>query len=463
MNSVLLVGSGGREHAIAAALVGSGDVRLFAASERANPGIAACAEAVLPTERDHGAMIEFCRTHSVDFCVIGPEAPLAAGLTDDLDEAGFPCASPSREAAEIESNKQFMRTLMARYALPGLIGYHATGSVEDAIAYAERQDWRVAIKPLGLTSGKGVKVWGDHFDDALGGAAYVREVIESSVSGHSRVLLEELAIGEEFTLHFYCDGRRAVPSPLIQDHKRAFDGDAGPNTGGMGSYSCPDGMLPFVSSMDYAQAVDIGQRVVDMMRLQGRPFRGILYGQFIVTADGLRVIEFNARFGDPEAINALELLQTPFVDVCKAMIAGELSEGALTFRPVATVVLYVVPENYGVDPKVGEIICVDEAAIRECGATAYFASCDRVDRREGFAVKTTSSRTLAMYAEAPSVDAAQRKTLTAIHTLTGRFSYRSDIGSEASLAKKIARMTSLYGGVGSARAASASLRGRDRT
>lgn len=432
MTTFLLVGSGGREHAIAAALVRDGDVRLYAASERTNPGIAACAEAVLPTERDHAAIVEFCRTHAVDYCVIGPEAPLAAGLTDDLEEAGFPCASPSRAAAEIESNKRFMRALMARHAMPGLIDYHAAASVDDAVAYARRYDWRVAIKPLGLTSGKGVKVWGDHFDDARGGTAYVREVIESSVSGHSQVLLEELAIGEEFTLHFYCDSTRAIPSPLIQDHKRAFDGDAGPNTGGMGSYSCPDGLLPFVSAAEYAQAVDVGQRVVDVMRLEGRPFRGILYGQFIVTADGLRVIEFNARFGDPEAVNALELLDTSFADVCKAMILGELTEGALTFRPVATVVTYVVPENYGVNPTVGEIIMIDQTAIRECGATPYFASCDRVDQGEGLAVKTTSSRTLAMYAEAPSVHVAQSRALAAIRTLTGHFSYRSDIGTKAS-------------------------------
>jgi len=445
MDNVLLVGSGGREHAIAEALVRHGGVRLFVAMAHANPGVARLAEVVLRTETDVDQIVRFAREHEVDFCVVGPEAPLGAGLCDALESAGVPCASPSRAAARIETSKTFMRELLDRHSLPGRIRYLRTTDRGEARAFAEELDWRIAVKPVGLTSGKGVRVWGDHFSHADDVVAYIDEVLTTAVSGHAEVVLEELLEGQEFTLHFYCDGTTAVPSPPIQDHKRAFDGDKGPNTGGMGAYSCADHRLPFLRPADYQQATVIGQRVVDVLAAEGHPFRGILYGQFMVTAAGPKIIEFNARFGDPEAINALALLETPYSMVCRAQIGGTLDDLDLVFREVATVVLYVVPKGYGGrDPKAGARITVDESAVAAHGADVFYASCDLVAERDGRTeIATTSSRTLAVYAEAATTGAARGKALRAIDTLQGEFAWRTDIGSDDVLRAKAAHVDSL--------------------
>ncbi|HEX7166254.1 MAG TPA: phosphoribosylamine--glycine ligase [Acidimicrobiales bacterium] len=446
MENVLLVGSGGREHAIAKALVRDDRVRLFAALATSNPGVLDLAEATVDTETDAAAIVAFAKEHAVDLCVVGPEAPLAAGVSDALEAAGFPCASPTQAAARIESSKIFMRDLLDRHEVPGQIRYCQTTDLGEAIAFAEALEWQVAVKPVGLTSGKGVKVWGDHFDTPESATAYVREVLEQSVSGHDEVVVEELLVGQEFTLHFYCDGARALPTPLIQDHKRAHDGDKGPNTGGMGAYSCADGRLPFVTDGDYEAACRIGQRVVEAMAADGNPFKGVLYGQFMVTAAGPKVIEFNARFGDPEAINALSLLETPFVDVCWAMVGGGLADLDVRHRHAATLVLYVVPAGYGTSPAAGEKIVVDEAALAAAGAQPFYASCRLLDRTgEVVTIETTSSRTLGVYAEGETPDDARRNALRAIDTIGGRFTHRTDIGSAGVLAGKIESMRALRG------------------
>jgi phosphoribosylamine--glycine ligase len=199
------------------------------------------------------------------------------------------------------------------------------------------------VKPDGLTAGKGVKVFGEHLHSIDQAFAYATEVLET----HPRVQIEERLEGEEFSLQTITDGRSVIHCPLVQDHKRAFAGDQGPNTGGMGSYSCADFSLPFLSDADVLQAHIISEKVIEALNAEtGRPYKGVLYGGFIATADGVRLIEYNARFGDPEAMNVLPILDADFADLCFSVAEGTLGDTSWSFQSRATVCKYVVPEAY---------------------------------------------------------------------------------------------------------------------
>ncbi len=444
MEKVLLVGSGAREHAMADALVRDGKAILHAAIAVDNPGIMRLAESIVHTESDIQAIIEHCRKHEIQFCLVGPEKPLEEGVTDALSKAGFPCAAPSQAAARIETNKAFMRSLLEKYDVPGRIEYMETASLPDAVGFSKRLDWKVAVKPLGLTSGKGVKVWGDHFQMPEQVEQYIHEILSTGMSGHSRVIIEELLRGQEFTVHFFCDGNSAIPTPAIQDHKRAYDDDRGPNTGGMGSYSSSDGLLPFLDMQAYDEAVMIGQRVIDALKAEGCPFKGILYGQFMLTQHGPKIIEFNARFGDPEAMNTLTLLRSSYVDICKAIVQGTLTEEMLRFAPEASVTRYIVPRGYGSCPEEGKEVTIDEKGIRETGSSLFYASCNLLGKQGDITkIRTTRSRTLAVTATGEDIASAQRKTQNALQFVEGEVYFRSDIGTEDSLTKKVAAMRAL--------------------
>ncbi|HPP45428.1 MAG TPA: phosphoribosylamine--glycine ligase, partial [Methanomassiliicoccaceae archaeon] len=355
---VLVVGGGGREHALAAALERSG-AELYSAMRNNNPGIARLAKEVrLVRETDVSSILEFARAAGVDIAVMGPEAPLEAGLVDALEAEGIGCVGPTKAAARLETSKSFARELMQRYGVPGNLRFASFDDLDEAKGYVREAGFELAIKPVGLTGGKGVKVQGEHLHDIKESEAYLEEIFGQGLGGGS-VILEERAVGEEFTLQVFCDGRNVVPMPLVQDHKRAYEGDVGPNTGGMGSYSAEDHLLPFVSESDKEAALDILRRTVEAIAQEGHPYRGVLYGQFMLTRDGPRVIEFNARFGDPEAMNVLSILETPFLEVCEGIVDGSLSPN-VSFARKATVCKYVVPAGYGTAPQSGKPIEVDE-------------------------------------------------------------------------------------------------------
>ncbi|HOQ26727.1 MAG TPA: phosphoribosylamine--glycine ligase, partial [Methanomassiliicoccaceae archaeon] len=382
---VLVVGGGGREHALAAALERSG-AELYSAMRNNNPGIARLAKEVrLVRETDVSSILEFARAAGVDIAVMGPEAPLEAGLVDALEAEGIGCVGPTKAAARLETSKSFARELMQRYGVPGNLRFASFDDLDEAKGYVREAGFELAIKPVGLTGGKGVKVQGEHLHDIKESEAYLEEIFGQGLGGGS-VILEERAVGEEFTLQVFCDGRNVVPMPLVQDHKRAYEGDVGPNTGGMGSYSAEDHLLPFVSESDKEAALDILRRTVEAIAQEGHPYRGVLYGQFMLTRDGPRVIEFNARFGDPEAMNVLSILETPFLEVCEGIVDGSLSPN-VSFARKATVCKYVVPAGYGTAPQSGKPIEVDEEAVAREGARLYYAM---VDGEAGRVVTTTS-------------------------------------------------------------------------
>jgi phosphoribosylamine--glycine ligase len=425
---ILVVGGGGREHAIARALSRGTGLQLFSVMARPNPGILRLAKKTyIHRETDTSGVVGFAKKEGVDYAFIGPEAPLEAGIVDDLERAGVACVGPGRAAARLETDKGFCREMMDRHSIAGCPKYRICHSVDEAVSFIRDFGGDLAIKPIGLTGGKGVRIMGEQID-AAGAVSYVRQL-------GGNVVLEERLIGEEFTLQAFVDGTHLVSMPLVQDHKRAFDGDVGPNTGGMGSYSMPDHMLPFVSTNDYNTALDIMRSVVAVMRKIQEPYKGVLYGQFMNTADGPKVIEFNARFGDPEAMNVLSLLKSDLGDTVARITEGSLSSGVVLFENAATVCKYIVPEGYPDIPKAGDMLTIGH----QNKALLYYAN---VEERGG-QLYTQTSRTLAFVGIGPTLEEAEKCAEDAASSEQGQVRSRRDIGTADLLNKRCNHMKEL--------------------
>jgi len=438
---VLVVGGGGREHTIVEALRRS-QADIYAAMSNQNPGIRRRSKEVLLGDvTDVERIVSWAKGHGIELAVIGPEAPLEKGITDALEAAAIPTVGPSREAAQLETNKEFTRNLMREHRIPGLPPFWAFDTLAGFEEFVNDSDFEFVIKPLGLTGGKGVRVWGDHFSSKAEALAYGREIFEKKIGGTARFLIEEKLVGEEFSLQAFCDGRALVPMPLAQDHKRAYEGDKGPNTGGMGSYSDADHRLPFLTNEDFDRALETMTKTVEAMAARGTPFKGILYGGFMATKDGPILLEYNVRFADPESMNVLPILETDFLDVCSRLTAGALPS-AVSFARRATVCKYVVPMGYGSHPKAGEQLKVDEESIRRTGAKLYYAS---VDEKAGH-LYTTTSRSLAIVGIASNLADAESISEEALAFVSGSFYARRDIGKPEVIQRKVERMRKIREG-----------------
>jgi phosphoribosylamine--glycine ligase len=422
--TVLLVGGGGREHAIARTL--ADDCDLYACASNRNPGIASLAagfESIDETAADD--IVAYAEDVGASLAIVGPESALAAGVADALDDAGVYTFGPQADQARIETDKAFQRQFMDENDVPGNPDFETFDDTEAACDYIDAYDGDLAVKPAGLTGGKGVKVIGDQVDKE-GAKEYLRE------EQYDRIVLEERLVGEEFTVQAFVANGDLVTTPAVQDHKRAYEGDEGPNTGGMGSYSDTTFELPFMTEEDYADAVSVLEAVVDA--LDG--YKGILYGQFMLTSEGPKVIEFNARFGDPEAMNTLPVLETPFLDVLAAARDGApIPE--LEFAEQATVCKYAVPEGYPTDPDAGAKIDVDEESAGD--ALLFYASVD--ERDDG--LYTTTSRSFAVVGVADSISEAEQQAESALAAAGEGFHIRHDIGKEELVQQRIDHMNEL--------------------
>ncbi|MBQ7405142.1 MAG: phosphoribosylamine--glycine ligase [Candidatus Methanomethylophilaceae archaeon] len=435
---VLTVGGGGREHAAVEALYRSG-AEIYAVMKNANPGIIKRSkEHLLCDEKDIAKVCSFAKEKGVELAYIGPEAPLEVGIVDALEAEGIKCAAPTKAAARIETSKSFMRELVDKYNISGNLGFAHFDNAADAEEYLKGIDYEIVVKPIGLTGGKGVKVQGEHLNSFEETMDYVNEIFDQNIGG-AGVILEERAIGEEFTQMVFVDGKNIVPLPLVQDHKRAYEGDVGPNTGGMGSYTDSNHLLPFVGEDDRKVAIEILQSIVDAMAQEGCPYHGTMYGQFMLTVKGPKIIEINARFGDPEAMNVLPILESSFTDICWKMATGTLTDD-VEFSKDATVCKYVVPKGYGVKSESGHEIAVDEEAIADCGAVVYYAN---VDVKDGKLV-TGTSRSVGVIGRAPTLEEAEQNCEKALeHVKCDAIFVRHDIGTRALVQRRVDHMNEL--------------------
>ncbi|RLF26570.1 MAG: phosphoribosylamine--glycine ligase [Thermoplasmata archaeon] len=440
---VMVVGGGAREHAICDAVVRSKNAELYVLMHNRNPGIIRLAKQVeIEKETNVDAVVDFAVKNGVELAVVGPEAPLKEGVADALIEHNVKVASPTKAAARVETDKEWMRNLMKRYSIPGQLRFKTFTNVDNVRDFIEQLGGEVAVKPVGLTGGKGVKVVGDHLSGIEDAVSYAKKIVEKGIGGEKKVLIEEKAVGEEFTLQAFSDGKTIFPMPAVQDHKRLLPDDKGPNTGGMGSYSDKNGFLPFLSRSDYEESAVVLQRIVEALSMEGCPFVGPIYGQFMLTSNGPKIIEVNARFGDPEAMNVLPLLQNDFVDICLSMVEGNIEKKRIRFQSKATVCKYVVPEGYGVKSMVHQPIHVDEEGIKKTGALLFYASVDKEDD----VVYTTSSRSLAVVGLGESIFEAEQLCEKGLKHVEGDHIFiRHDIGTKKLIEKRIKHIKQLCG------------------
>lgn len=328
--NVLVIGSGGREHAIVEALSRSPKApKIYAAP--GNAGIAQLAECVAIKDTEVEKLVEFAKTNNVELTVVGPEAALAAGVVDRFREEGLAIFGPTKAAAEIEASKDFAKRLMVKYDVP-TAGYATFSDYDEALAYVRKGSLPTVLKYDGLAAGKGVVI-ATTMEEA---EATLKDMLLDTKFGEGRVVIEEFLTGEEFSLMCFVAGNKICPMPVAQDHKRAYDNDEGPNTGGMGAYT----ELPFITAEDHAYAMEsIMQRVADAMVAEGTPFTGVLYGGLMKTPNGIKVIEFNARFGDPETEVVLPRLKSDAVDVFMAVAQNEQPVAGWTNEATLGIVL----------------------------------------------------------------------------------------------------------------------------
>ena len=311
---VLVVGSGGREHAIVDALFRSPSVdKIYCAP--GNAGIANQAECVAIKDTDVEKLKQFAVENAIDLTVVGPEAALAVGIADEFRKAGLSIFGHTKSAARIESSKEFAKELMAKYDIP-TAGYKAFDNYDEAVAYVEARPLPAVLKYDGLAAGKGVVI-AESMEEAR---EALRDMLLDDRFGKGRVVVEDFLTGPEFSLMCFVEGENVYPMPVAQDHKRAFDGDKGPNTGGMGAYTS----LPFITEEDLEFAMEKVMRpTAKAMVAEGCPLTGVLYGGLMKTPDGVKVIEFNARFGDPETEVVLPLIDSDIANVFEAVAKGE--------------------------------------------------------------------------------------------------------------------------------------------
>jgi len=424
---ILLVGNAAREHIIAETLKKNSKVKLYSYMKANNPGIIALSEKIEIGNYDNLEKIKkFAKENEIDFAFIGPEDPLNNGVVDVLEEISVPSIGPKKRLAKLETSKSYTRELLRKYKIDGNPKYKIFNNenVHELSGFLNELSG-IVVKPDGLTGGKGVKVQGDHFQTINEAIKYCEEVLET----HETVVAEDKLDGEEFSLQCLTDGKTLVGTPVAQDHKRAHEDDKGPNTGGMGSYTFQDHSLPFLKKEHIDAALNITKKVADALyNEEGIYYKGIMYGGFILTKKGVKLIEYNARFGDPEAMNVLSILKTDFVTICQAIIDQNLDKINVEFDNKATVCKYVVPKGYPDNPVKNEKIEVHEGK-----AKMYYAFVDRKD--DGLYM--SGSRAIAFVGIADTIKEAERIAEESITQVKGLVFHRKDIGTKKLIQKRI--------------------------
>ena len=418
--NVLLIGGGGREHALAWKLKQSPLLdRLYCAP--GNAGIEALAECVALDMADHAAVVRFCTDNDIGLVVIGPEAPLVAGLADDLEASGLKVFGPSRQAAQLEGSKGFTKDLAAEYGIP-TAAYRRFGDGAAARDYVATQSAPIVVKADGLAAGKGVVI------------AQTREEADAAIdacfsgtfgAAGTEVVIEEFLTGEEASFFALTDGETALPLATAQDHKRAYDGDQGPNTGGMGAYSPAPIMTPALCARVMEEIIEPTMRA---MTARGTPFKGVLYAGLMIEHGAPKLIEYNVRFGDPEAQVLMMRLKSDLLPALLAVAEGRLSGVALDWHDAPALCVVMAAKGYpGAYDKGSEIKCLDAA-----GADPKVQIFHAGTKRDGKRILADGGRVLGVTARGNSIAEAKDRAYAAIDRIDWPQGFcRHDIGSRA--------------------------------
>lgn len=351
--NVLVVGSGGREHAIVWKVSQSSKLMKHYALP-GNPGMAELAENVGGISvDDHAAIITFCKDKQIDLVIVGPEGPLAAGLVDSLSAQGIRSFGPSQAAAQIEASKSFAKDFMARHNIP-TSKYSTFSNYDEAVQYLESVDYPIVIKASGLAAGKGVILP----ETGIEAMSALEDILVKKVFGKAgaEVVIEERMIGQEVSLMAFTDGTSVVPMLPAQDHKRLLDGDEGLNTGGMGAYA----PAPIFTPEMMNEAVEkVLKPAVNGMKREGNLFIGVLYAGLMLTPNGIRVLEFNCRFGDPETQVVLPLLETDLVEIAEACVVGKLAEVKIRWKTGAALCVVLAGKGYPEKVENGKVVNIE--------------------------------------------------------------------------------------------------------
>jgi phosphoribosylamine--glycine ligase len=418
--NVLLIGSGGREHALALALSKSPLLgTLFAAP--GNPGIGQIAENVAVDVADHKAVIDFCRLMKVEFVVVGPEAPLVAGLVDDLASAGIPAFGPGKAAAQLEGSKGFTKDLARDFDIP-TAAYGRFKDKASAHAYLDAHPAPIVVKADGLAAGKGVIIAMSEKE--------AREAVDAIFSGAfgeagAEIVIEEFMEGEEASFFALCDGERALSFASAQDHKRVGEGDTGPNTGGMGAYSPAPIMSEEMSARVMAEIIAPTLRG---MKARGAPYKGVLFAGLMLTKDGPKLIEFNARFGDPETQVMLPRLEEDLLPLLMACAKGNLRSEPVKLSPRTALTVVFAAKGYPENPQKGSTIRHLERAASMDGMILFHAG----TKQQGADLVANGGRVLNVTGLGTSVKEARERAYAGLDTIDWPEGFcRRDIGWRA--------------------------------
>ncbi len=417
--NVLLIGSGGREHALAWKLKQSPKLeKLFIAP--GNGGTALLGENVALEVKDHAAVIAFCRRENVDFVVVGPEAPAVAGLGDDIGRAGIACFCPSREAAQLEGSKRFTKILCDEMNIP-TAGYGFFDNEAKALAHVREKGAPIVVKADGLALGKGVTV----AETLIEAEQAVRACFDGAFGASgAAVVIEECLVGEEASLFVLCDGTETLPLATAQDHKRVGDGDTGPNTGGMGAYS----PAPVMTEQMTERAMnEIILPTVEGLKARGAPYRGVLYAGLMITDTGPKLIEYNARFGDPECQVLMPRLKSDLFDLLYATATGRLAGKTVEWRPEAALTVVMAAKGYPGAYQKGSVIKGLDGLDSETVQIFHAGT-----KRSGNDILATGGRVLNVTALGKTVAEAQARAYEAVDRIDWPQGFcRRDIGWRA--------------------------------
>ena len=433
LNKVLIVGSWAKEQITIENIKRDSRIKVYAYLDTRNPGIMSIADGYrIGDLKDIKNIKDYAREKEIDLVLITTANPLQAGLVDLLEEENIPVFGPRKCCARLESDKSFARKLVRSIAPEVIPEYKVFRIPEKAIDYAKKLNWQVAVKPIGLTDGLGVKVYGNQLKTPEDIKNYIYKIHENQISGSSKVIIEEKLFGEEFTIQTLVFNGKMVTTPAVQDFKKLLSGDRGPNTASMGSYSSSGYLLPFMHETDYHKAVDVMQKtVIALQQETGCNVSGFLYGQFMLTEQGIKLIEYNFRPGDPEWMNTLRVLRNNIAKMVFDFMHGKDIKGQ--FLPHSTLCKYLVPRDY---PKLRNQILniqIDEEVLKQNNTSLYY-SCGLDDSSQ---LRVGDERGVALLTDAPSLKQANQQIEDALQGISGYFYYRPDIGDEKIIKRKV--------------------------